>query len=292
MTTTQAAPAARPKFDNHGQYSRTSILRYEMIFGAGYISTGGARTTDDLCARLGSSLRPGVRVLDVGSGIGGAAFHLAKTYGAKVTGIDLAEEMVAIAHERARAARHERLGQVHPGRRPRREVRRAVRHHLEPRRVHAHPGQGPLVFAALRPLGSRRPAGDHRLRPGKDARLARVREIHRNDRLQRRRARGSTASCSRPPGSPTSSSTTPPPRFVEILKSETGRLVDNPTEFLASFSEADLKYLVDRWEMKVGFCKTGDMKWGNYLATRKADRRSGFSLTLGSAQQSAAATKG
>ena len=59
------------------------------------------RTTDDLCTRLGSSLRPGVRVLDVGSGIGGAAFHLAKTYGAKVTGIDLAEEMVAVAHERA-----------------------------------------------------------------------------------------------------------------------------------------------------------------------------------------------
>src|SRR5271167_3705850 len=101
MTTTPAAPEARPKFDNHGQYSRTSILRYEMIFGAGYISTGGARTTDDLCARLGKSLRAGVRVLDVGSGIGGAAFHFAKTYGAKVIGIDLAEEMVAVAHERA-----------------------------------------------------------------------------------------------------------------------------------------------------------------------------------------------
>ena len=40
-------------------------------------------------------------MLDVGSGIGGAAFHLAKNYGAKVIGIDLAEEMVAVAHERA-----------------------------------------------------------------------------------------------------------------------------------------------------------------------------------------------
>ncbi len=72
--TTQTAPQTRPKFDNHGQYSRTSILRYEKIFGDGYISTGGAATTDDLCARLGSSLRPGARVLDVGSGIGGAVF--------------------------------------------------------------------------------------------------------------------------------------------------------------------------------------------------------------------------
>ena len=41
-----------------------------------------------------------MRILDVGSGIGGAAFHLAQTYGAKVTGIDLAEEMVNIALER------------------------------------------------------------------------------------------------------------------------------------------------------------------------------------------------
>ncbi len=58
-------------------------------------------------------------------------------------------------------------------------------------------------------------------------------------------------------------------RFVEILNSETARLVDHSGEFLAAFSEADLKYLVDRWEMKVGFCKNGDMKWGNFLATRK-----------------------
>ena len=43
-------------------------------------------------------------MLDVGSGIGGAAFHLAKTFGARVTGIDLAPEMVAIARERAREA--------------------------------------------------------------------------------------------------------------------------------------------------------------------------------------------
>ncbi len=98
--TTQTASAKSPKFDNQGQYSRTGILRYEMIFGEHYVSTGGAATTNDLCSRLGASLRPGVRVLDVGSGIGGAAFHLVKTYGARVTGIDLAEEMVDIGLER------------------------------------------------------------------------------------------------------------------------------------------------------------------------------------------------
>jgi len=83
MTQPQAAPAQRPKFDNKGQYSRTSILRYEKIFGEHYISTGGHETTLDLCRRLAGSLHPGVRVLDVGSGIGGAAFHLARAFGAK-----------------------------------------------------------------------------------------------------------------------------------------------------------------------------------------------------------------
>ena len=100
MTTPQTAPDASAKFDNNGQYSRTGILRYEKVFGEHYISTGGHATTEDLCARLGSALRPGVRVLDVGSGIGGAAFHLARADGAKVTGIDLAEEMVTIAKDR------------------------------------------------------------------------------------------------------------------------------------------------------------------------------------------------
>ena len=53
MTTVQTAPHAPTKFDNNGQYSRTGILRYEMIFGPGYVSTGGHATTEDLCHRLG-----------------------------------------------------------------------------------------------------------------------------------------------------------------------------------------------------------------------------------------------
>ena len=149
MTTLQTAAPANEKFDNHGQYSRTSILRYEKIFGEHYISTGGHATTEDLCARLGSSLAAGVRVLDVGSGIGGAAFHLANAYGARVTGIDLAEEMVAIALERAAQLRHGRLGQRSCWATCWRRVSRAVRHHLEPRRVHAHPRQAEAVFPAV-----------------------------------------------------------------------------------------------------------------------------------------------
>ena len=58
------------------------------------------------------------------------------------------------------------------------------------------------------------------------------------------------------------------PRFVEILEREADSLVTRRGEFLASFSEADLNYLVERWAMKVRFCKAGDMKWGIYLASK------------------------
>ncbi len=59
-------------------------------------------------------------------------------------------------------------------------------------------------------------------------------------------------------------------RFVEILRSEEDRLVTNRADFLASFSESDLDYLVDRWNMKIGFCQAGDMKWGIYVADKQA----------------------
>ena len=55
-------------------------------------------------------------------------------------------------------------------------------------------------------------------------------------------------------------------KFVEILQAEMDRLTNHRAEFLASFSEADLNYLVERWAMKVGFCQAVDMKWGIYLA--------------------------
>ena len=62
-------------------------------------------------------------------------------------------------------------------------------------------------------------------------------------------------------------------KFVEILRSEADSLVARRAEFLASFSEADLDYLVDRWDMKIGFCQAGDMKWGIYVADQAGLKR-------------------
>lgn len=56
---------------------------------------GGRQATVELAAAL--DLRPGIEVLDVGCGIGGAARVLAGRFGCRVVGIDLTPEYVQVA---------------------------------------------------------------------------------------------------------------------------------------------------------------------------------------------------
>ena len=63
---------------------------------------GGRLATAELAARLG--LRPGMRLLDVGCGLGGPARYFASEPGCRVTGIDLSEEYAAVANSLAARA--------------------------------------------------------------------------------------------------------------------------------------------------------------------------------------------
>lgn len=56
---------------------------------------GGREATEAIAARMG--LRPGMRLLDVGSGIGGPARYFASAHDCKVSGIDLTPEYVRTA---------------------------------------------------------------------------------------------------------------------------------------------------------------------------------------------------
>ena len=65
--------------------------------------SAGRAATKDLAAL--AALKPGRRVLDVGSGLGGPARFLAATYGCDVTGIDLMPEFCTVANELSRMTR-------------------------------------------------------------------------------------------------------------------------------------------------------------------------------------------
>ncbi len=80
---------------NNTQYSDGVIAGMQMLYGAGFLSPGGP----DEVGQLLSDFDPaGMRVLDIGCGLGGCAIMLVRDFGvAHVTGIDIEPELVARA---------------------------------------------------------------------------------------------------------------------------------------------------------------------------------------------------
>jgi len=77
------------------QYTEISIMHYEQIYGHNYISPGGKEVADQFISML--KLRPAMRVLDIGCGLGGPAFRMAQQHNVNVDGIDLSANMIRIA---------------------------------------------------------------------------------------------------------------------------------------------------------------------------------------------------
>jgi len=91
----------KTEFLDSGQYTVNGITRYERIFGRNYVSEGGLQSTQYFTGFL-KPLPPGARVLDMGCGIGGSAFFLAKEIKnvGSVLGVDISENMLNIARTR------------------------------------------------------------------------------------------------------------------------------------------------------------------------------------------------
>ena len=83
---------------DEGEYHESLITLLELIWGRDFMSPGGEGNVKKLVADL--ELRD-KNVLDIGSGLGGPAFVLARKYGAKVTGIDIEAQLVSHSNRRA-----------------------------------------------------------------------------------------------------------------------------------------------------------------------------------------------
>lgn len=97
------------------EYHDAMIRMLELIWGEGYMAPGGPENTDNLVRGL--KLR-GRRVLDIGSGLGGPACHLAERHLALVTGIDIEPQLIRLARERAASRKLRQRAcflQVQPG---------------------------------------------------------------------------------------------------------------------------------------------------------------------------------
>jgi len=80
------------------EYHDSMVAFLEWIWGRDYMAPGGEGNVDKMVAGIELA---GRRVLDIGCGIGGPAFALARKYDAEVMGIDLEPQLVARAAQRA-----------------------------------------------------------------------------------------------------------------------------------------------------------------------------------------------
>lgn len=87
-----------PQDPHVSEYHDSMVACLEWIWGRDFMAPGGEGNVDKLVKDLDLA---GRRVLDIGCGIGGPAFVLARKYGAHVTGIDLEPQLIARARRRA-----------------------------------------------------------------------------------------------------------------------------------------------------------------------------------------------
>ncbi|XP_066438353.1 uncharacterized protein [Eleutherodactylus coqui] len=257
------------QFLDNQQYSRKGILRYEKIFGDGFVSTGGLETTKEFIAML--NLVPGQRVIDVGCGIGGGDFYMAKTYGVEVLGMDLSSNMVEIAMERAVKENAPEQVQFEIGDATRRIFPEASFDVVYSRDTILHINDKGALFRKfyswLKPGGKLlitdyccggRPwssvfeeyvkkRGYVLYTPeqyGKFLQKVGFVRVQVQDRTE---------------------------QFVQVLKKELAHTREIKQEFLESFSEEDYNYIIEGWKEKLHRCSLGDQRWGLFLAEKPKD---------------------
>ncbi|EQC26347.1 hypothetical protein SDRG_15834 [Saprolegnia diclina VS20] len=259
--------ASFQRFLDAQQYSRGSIARYEKIFGAGYISTGGQDTTTEFVAKLG--LRHGERVLDVGCGIGGGDFYMAKTFGVSVVGIDLSTNMVHRALE---------TSLTDPSVDCEFEICDATTKEYAPasfdviysRDTILHIGDKKALFAKfyswLKPGGrlliSDYCCGEAETQTTRFKAYVTSRGYH----LLTPAAYGNVIASV---GFTDVEAEDRTEHFVQVLQTELDRTRLNKDAFIAETSAHDYEDIVDGWEAKLVRCAEGDQKWGLFFA-RKA----------------------
>jgi len=264
--------------DQH-QYSPNGIRRYERIYGEAFVSTGGLSTTESLCGRLG--LDSSSRVLDVGTGPGGSAIHLARRYGCRVTGVDLSANMVTAALQRQSALPPavRSLLQFEIADITEREYADASYDVIYSREMLLHVPEKRAVLERfwrwLRP-GGRLLITDYCQRAG---RLG-------NEFLEYKSARAYSMvtledyrSLAAEVGFSDVTVQDRTDDFLAILRQELDRFTAQKERFVAEFSEADYQDMVAGWEQKIHRASEGCQVWGLICAHKPLQQTTSSSAT-------------
>ncbi|CAD7698098.1 unnamed protein product [Ostreobium quekettii] len=249
--------------DNY-QYAVNGILRYERMFGEGFISTGGLHTTKDILKRL--RLQPGERVLDIGCGIGGGDFYMCQEYGVHVHCIDLSVNMFMIATERAQRVRCSASFEVADI--TKREFEDESYDVLYSRDTILHIHNKPELFCKL--LKMLKPGGRLLITDycrSSDSPSERFAEYiqQRNYDLHSVEAYGKMLSDA---GFVDVVAEDATGLFISSVQRELGVAERERNDFVAEFSEQDFEAVVSGWKEKLDRATAGEQCWGLFMARR------------------------
>jgi len=79
------------------EYPLNYCFMLEDVYGKGLMSEGGTKAIDEMFKNVNIN---GKRILDVGSGLGGLAFHLSRKFNCKVVGLEINQKMIEEAQSR------------------------------------------------------------------------------------------------------------------------------------------------------------------------------------------------
>ncbi len=246
------------------RYSRRSIARSEWMYGPGFQAPGGLATVESFCQLL--RWRPGMRVLDVGSGLGAADFHLASRYQAEVVGVDFSAAMIEISTERAHAAGVRGvsflLGDI-------RTVPLGAAFDL----IWSRDCILYISAAEKLPLWQRLRANvvpegqlfvtDFCCGPAPHAAEF---TRHISDCQYHLSTIGHYAGVLEAAGFVAVRSEDRTADFLTSMRGELAHLERKREDFLREFTVADYAHLHERWSKKIQFCERGDLRWGLFLA--------------------------
>ncbi|XP_062821194.1 uncharacterized protein LOC134294345 [Anolis carolinensis] len=251
------------KFLDNEQYAARSIRRYEWVFGPGFVSTGGLRTTKELLEML--NLKPSQKVLDVGCGIGGGDFYMAKEFGVEVLGMDLSHNMIEMALERAQKETGS-LVQFELGDATRRMFPEGSFDVVYSRDTILHVADKPLLFQRF--LSWLKPGGQLLLsdyccgpRPWSRALTDYVQQ--RGYSLLTPEEYGQVLQES---GFVQVKALDHTERMLLALNQELEELQKSREAFVQEFSGSEFESMASGWRAKLGRCADGDQRWGVFWA--------------------------
>ncbi|MCO5576756.1 hypothetical protein L7F22_030575 [Adiantum nelumboides] len=253
------------RFLDTSQYKLDGILRYERIFGDGFVSTGGRETTEEFVKRL--DLQPGEKVLDVGCGIGGSDFYMAEQFDVNIVAIDLSVNMISLALERA-IGRHCAV-QFEIADCTKKDFPASSFDVIYSRDTLLHindkvslfkkmsswlkPGGKLLITDYCRSSG----AASSDFTKYIEERGYDLHDVEEYGQMIKQGGFDSVIAEDRTA------------QFINILHKELARFEKSKISFLLGFSEEDYNAIVEGWKSKLKRCEDGEQKWGLFLATKK-----------------------